>query len=98
MTRKRAARSPLASIPGTQEETRASEGRELAGRRNVNARWVAFGVILLAAACGGGGGGGSDGIGLEDLNKDGQVLVLCFGDSITRAVCDRESESALPPR
>jgi lysophospholipase L1-like esterase len=66
------------------------------------------GVVALAlcvAACGGGGGGGGGnsepnaptGIGLEDLNMDGRVTVLCFGDSITRGVGDGPSADSLPP-
>ncbi len=32
-----------------------------------------------------------------DLNSDGQIVVLCFGDSITRGVGDGADENALPP-
>ncbi len=72
-------------------------------------RWVGWrGVVALAlsvTACGGGGGGGGGGsepnvptgIGLEDLNMDGRVTVLCFGDSITRGVGDGPSADSLPP-
>jgi lysophospholipase L1-like esterase len=64
---------------------------------------VAWGLALLVAACGGGGGGGdggsggSTGIGLEDLNQDGRIVVLCFGDSITRGVGDGPNADSLPP-
>jgi lysophospholipase L1-like esterase len=60
-------------------------------------------LFLFVVACGGGGGGGGDGedgptgIGLEDLNLDGRVRVLCFGDSITRGVGDGPSAESLPP-
>jgi lysophospholipase L1-like esterase len=66
--------------------------------------WLAaWGLAFLVAACGGGGGGGdggsggSTGIGLEDLNQDGRIVVLCFGDSITRGVGDGPSADSLPP-
>lgn len=45
----------------------------------------------------GGSRGGSSGIGLEDLNQDGRVAVLCFGDSITRGVGDGPTAESLPP-
>jgi lysophospholipase L1-like esterase len=59
-------------------------------------------LALSVASCGGGGGGGGGsnapkGIGLEDLNGDGVVTVLCFGDSITRGVGDGPSADSLPP-
>ena len=63
-------------------------------------------LSLFVAACGGGGGGGGDGgdggggssgIGLEDLNMDGRIKMLCFGDSITRGVGDGPSAESLPP-
>ena len=60
-------------------------------------------LAFVVAACGGGGGGGGDGtpapsgIGLEDLNQDGSVKMLCFGDSITRGVGDGPSADSLPP-
>jgi len=63
----------------------------------VDARLLALGLVVFAVACGGGGGGGSSGIGLEDLNADGEVTVLCFGDSITRGVGDGPSADSLPP-
>jgi lysophospholipase L1-like esterase len=63
-----------------------------------------FALSMAVAACGGGGGGGSDdggsaprGIGLEDLNLDGRVRILCFGDSITRGVGDGPSAESTPP-
>jgi lysophospholipase L1-like esterase len=46
---------------------------------------------------GGGGGGAPKAIGLEDLNQDGRIVVLCFGDSITRGVGDGPSADSLPP-
>jgi lysophospholipase L1-like esterase len=46
---------------------------------------------------GGDGGGGPRAIGLEDLNQDGRIVVLCFGDSITRGVGDGPSADSLPP-
>ena len=62
-------------------------------------RWWVVGLLPLVMACGGGGGGGggSKGIGLEDLNMDGKIVVLCFGDSITRGLGDGPSENSLPP-
>lgn len=54
-------------------------------------------VALLASACGGGGGGGDGGIGLEDLNQDGQIRILCFGDSITRGTGDGPEATEDPP-
>jgi len=62
----------------------------------VDARWLALGLLVSVSACGG-GGGGSKGIGLEDLNKDGQVVILCFGDSITYGIGDGVSVDVLPP-
>jgi lysophospholipase L1-like esterase len=65
-----------------------------------------MGVVALSlavAACGGGGGGGDDGgsapqgTSLEDLNLDGRVRILCFGDSITRGVGDGPSAESTPP-
>lgn len=48
-------------------------------------------------ACrGGGGDGDSSGIGLTDLNQDGQIVVLCFGDSITAGVGDGPSPRSDP--
>ena len=35
--------------------------------------------------------------GLEDLNRDGQIVILCFGDSITRGVGDGPSATDTPP-
>lgn len=63
--------------------------------------WLAAcSLTILVAACGGGSGGAepeSRGIGVEDLNHDGRVAVLCFGDSITRGVGDGPSAESLPP-
>ena len=56
-------------------------------------------LVLAVSACGGGGGGGDgggDGLGLQDLNLDGQIVVMCFGDSITRGVGDGPSPSRAP--
>lgn len=65
--------------------------------RNV---WVRNGAIALLAvvvsACGGGGGGGG-GLGLDDLNEDGTIKLLAFGDSITRGVGDGEEALSRPP-
>jgi lysophospholipase L1-like esterase len=74
---------------------------------------VACVLAISVAACGGGGGGsgssssgnsgggdgggGSGSIGLEDVNQDGQITVLCFGDSITRGVGDGPTADSLPP-
>jgi lysophospholipase L1-like esterase len=67
----------------------------------VNTRWWVIGLLSVVMACGGGGGGdgdgGSKGIGLEDLNLDGKIVVLCFGDSITRGVGDGPGAESLPP-
>lgn len=60
-------------------------------------------LLFLVSACGGGGGDGGDGeptpqgIALEDLNLDGRIEILCFGDSITRGVGDGPSAESLPP-
>ncbi|MGH7822353.1 MAG: SGNH/GDSL hydrolase family protein, partial [Candidatus Binatia bacterium] len=54
-------------------------------------------LSLLGAACGGGGGGGGGGLGLEDLDGDGQIILLAFGDSLTRGVGDGDSPSSVPP-
>src|SRR5262245_10977105 len=61
----------------------------------------AMALFFLLSACGGGGGGGDDATGsgtassgkaasvqLEDLNQDGKILLLAFGDSITAGVGD----------
>jgi len=50
-----------------------------------------------SGSSGGSGGGGRGSIGLEDLNQDGRVVVLCFGDSITRGVGDGPAADSLPP-
>ncbi|MGH7857805.1 MAG: SGNH/GDSL hydrolase family protein [Candidatus Binatia bacterium] len=55
---------------------------------------------LFAAACGGGGGGsggGGGGIGLEDIDGDGQILIIAFGDSLTRGTGDGPEASSVPP-
>jgi lysophospholipase L1-like esterase len=61
------------------------------------ARQVACSLAVLVAACGGGGGGGGSGVGLEDLNLDGQIVILAFGDSITRGVGDGPGADSTPP-
>ena len=62
------------------------------------ARLAACGLTVVLAACGGGGGGGGpSGIKLEDVNLDGQVVMLCFGDSITRGVGDGAAADVEPP-
>lgn len=70
------------------------------GTRNVEASRIgrlACILTVVASACGGGGGGGgSSGIGLDDLNLDGQIVVMCFGDSITRGVGDGSDARATP--
>ena len=61
---------------------------------------VAVLVSAMAAACGGGGGGGGGGgptgIGLEDLDADGNVYILAFGDSITRGQGDGVRSNHVP--
>lgn len=59
-------------------------------------------IAALLAACGGGGSGGATGraakgIGFHDLNGDGQVVVLCFGDSITRGFGDNDGRDPSDP-
>ena len=72
-------------------------------RKFARVRWLGgVALALSVTSCGGGGGGGGGsntpkGIGLEDLNGDGVVTVLCFGDSITRGVGDGPSADSLPP-
>jgi lysophospholipase L1-like esterase len=58
-----------------------------------------YGLLGFVAACGGGGGGGDgpSGIGLEDLNQDGQIVIVAFGDSITRGVGDGPGPDSTPP-
>jgi lysophospholipase L1-like esterase len=67
---------------------------------SLRTRVVACALAVSIAACGGGGGGGgggSSGVGLEDLNQDGQIVILAFGDSITRGVGDGPSAESTPP-
>jgi lysophospholipase L1-like esterase len=56
------------------------------------------GALILAACSGGGGGNGGGGShsGLEDVNRDGRVVVLAFGDSITLGVGDGPRPSDTP--
>lgn len=54
-------------------------------------------AVLLAGCTGGGGGGGGHGVGLEDLDGDGQIVILAFGDSITRGQGDGDSPDDIPP-
>jgi len=59
--------------------------------------WAALlGAALLFAACQG-GGGGDKGLGLKDLNGDGQIRILCFGDSITQGFGDNAGEPPEDP-
>jgi lysophospholipase L1-like esterase len=64
-------------------------------------RLAALGLVVSVIGCGGGGGGGGGqppgrtAIGLEDLDGDGQVVILCFGDSLTAGVGDPSLEA--PP-
>ncbi len=51
---------------------------------------VAFALLCAAACGGGGGGGGPTGIGVRDLNGDGRVEIVCFGDSITAGIGDND--------
>jgi acyl-CoA thioesterase-1 len=53
-------------------------------------------VVLLVAACTGGGNGQS-GSALEDVNHDGKIVILAFGDSITRGVGDGPDPHDTPP-
>jgi lysophospholipase L1-like esterase len=57
-------------------------------------------VLLALAACGGGGGGGEgggpSGIGLQDLDADGSIYVIAFGDSITRGQGDGVRATHVP--
>ncbi|MEA2625079.1 MAG: acyl-CoA thioesterase [Candidatus Binatota bacterium] len=50
-------------------------------------------LIPLVTSCGGGGGDGSR---LSDVNQDGTIHVLAFGDSITRGVGDGPEETSEP--
>ncbi len=61
-------------------------------------KWFPILIFTLwLAGCAGGGGDGNHGIGLKDLDGDGQVVIVCFGDSITRGVGDGEDPSDTPP-
>ena len=54
-------------------------------------------VALTLAACSGGNGGGHSQSTLDDVNHDGRIVVLAFGDSITRGVGDGPRPSDTPP-
>ncbi|MGH7803661.1 MAG: SGNH/GDSL hydrolase family protein [Candidatus Binatia bacterium] len=54
-------------------------------------------VSAALAACGGGGGGSSRGVSLRDLNADGDIEILAFGDSITRGQGDGAVSGSIPP-
>ena len=58
---------------------------------------LAVGVSLLLAACSGGNGSGHSEPALEDVNHNGQIVLLAFGDSITRGVGDGPRPSDTPP-
>lgn len=69
-------------------------------RTSLRGRVAAYGLAVWIAACGGGGGGGAEepqGLGLEDLNLDGRIVILAFGDSITRGVGDGPGAESTPP-
>lgn len=75
--------------------------REIRSRRQALRRLTRpLGMVALAllglgmAGCGGGGGGG--GMRLVDVNGDGQIVILAFGDSITRGVGDGTSDRSTP--
>ncbi len=61
--------------------------------RNVFRRLVVFALVL--AACNRDRGGSH--LALEDVNHDGHVVILAFGDSITRGVGDGQRPSDTPP-
>jgi lysophospholipase L1-like esterase len=52
-------------------------------------------ATLLPAACG--GSHGHSGALLEDVNHDGKIVILAFGDSITRGVGDGPDPHDTPP-
>ena len=55
-------------------------------------------TAFLAAACGGGGGGSSSRtVSLRDRNGDGDIVILAFGDSITRGQGDGPVSGSIPP-
>ena len=59
-------------------------------------RLLPLAVVLVA--CGGCGSSATPGIGFHDLNGDGKIVVLCFGDSITQGDGDNQGQdSANPP-
>lgn len=57
---------------------------------------AAAALSLAAAACGG-DGGGNRGIGLHDLNHDGTITLVAFGDSITQGYGDNAGEPPQDP-
>lgn len=61
--------------------------------RSLLARVAFYGLLFLVAAC---GGSGDKSVKLADLNGDGQIVVLCFGDSITVGVGDGAAANVAP--
>jgi len=53
-----------------------------------------IGFALLLTAC---GDGGHHGLALRDVNRDGTIVILAFGDSITRGVGDGPDPHDTPP-
>ena len=53
-------------------------------------------ALLLVAACGGGGGSSTRSTSLRDRNGDGNIVILAFGDSITRGQGDGEVSGSIP--
>jgi lysophospholipase L1-like esterase len=54
-------------------------------------------TLFLAACSHDEGGGDSSHVALEDVNQDGRIVVLTFGDSITRGVGDGPRPGDTPP-
>ena len=77
---------------------RLLRGRSLLARVSARAQLYLLGFVTLAfAACSHDGGGDPSGHALEDVNHDGRVVVLAFGDSITRGVGDGTRPGDTPP-